>query len=493
MSQPFDARLREAVQLENAGRVADAIAAYERLLTEWPALPESWFNLAVLRRRAGQFDAALDAYRQALERGVSQPEEAHLNRGVIFADHLRQDVDAERELAAALALNPRYVPALFNLANLQEDLGRREEALATYERLLAIEARHDEALARYASLRGVTSAGDPLIARLREAIARTGVPAAGAASLGFALGKLLDSCGAHDEAFDACAAANRASRASVAGRAPLYDRAGQEAQFDALMAAFRTRRIMSDSLAATSGQRAPRSVFICGMFRSGSTLVEQVLARHPRVTAGGELDLLPRLTRAELAPFPQSMAQITPQALERIAAKYLDALARRFPGAELVTDKRPDNFRYIGLIKALFPDARIIHTTRDPLDNCLSIFFLHLDQRMGYALDLMDTGHHSVQYRRLMAHWKALYGDDILDFGYEEFVRAPRPAIERLLAFCNLDWDDACLSPEHGAGAVKTASVWQVRRPIHRDSSGRAAHYARQLAPLAAWLRGAGL
>jgi tetratricopeptide (TPR) repeat protein len=269
MSQPFDARLREAVQLENAGRVADAIAAYERLLTEWPALPESWFNLAVLRRRAGQFDAALDAYRQALERGVSQPEEAHLNRGVIFADHLRQDVDAERELAAALALNPRYVPALFNLANLQEDLGRREEALATYERLLAIEARHDEALARYASLRGVTSAGDPLIARLREAIARTGVPAAGAASLGFALGKLLDSCGAHDEAFDACAAANRASRASVAGRAPLYDRAGQEAQFDALMAAFRTRRIMSDSLAATSGQRAPRSVFICGMFHTG--------------------------------------------------------------------------------------------------------------------------------------------------------------------------------------------------------------------------------
>ena len=187
------------------------------------------------------------------------------------------------------------------------------------------------------------------------------------------------------------------------------------------------------------------------------------------------------------------MARVVPQALERIAAKYLDTLARRFPGRDIVTDKRPDNFRYIGLIKALFPDARIIHTTRDALDNCLSIFFLHLDQRMDYALDLLDTGHHYAQYRRLMAHWKALYGDDILDVGYEEFVRAPRPAIERLLAFCGLDWDDACLSPERGAGAVKTASVWQVRRPIHRESSGRAANYARQLAPLAAWFRAQGI
>ena len=130
MSQAFDARLREAVQLENAGRVVDAIAAYERLLAEWPALPESWFNLAVLRRKAGRFDAALDAYRHAIERGVSHPEEAHLNRGVIHADHLRQDAAAERELAAALALNPRYLPALLNLANLQEDLGRRDAALA---------------------------------------------------------------------------------------------------------------------------------------------------------------------------------------------------------------------------------------------------------------------------------------------------------------------------------------------------------------------------
>ena len=112
------------------------------------------------------------------------------------------------------------------------------------------------------------------------------------------------------------------------------------------------------------------------------------------------------------------------------------------PDAAVVTDKRPDNFLYVGLIKSLFPDARIVHTTRDPLDNCLSVHFLHLDHAMGYALDLMDTAHYYRQYRRLMAHWKSLYGDDILDFDYDTFVRDPGPAVERLLAFCGLDWEE---------------------------------------------------
>lgn len=499
MPQSPDAQLREAVQLEKAGRVLDAIAAYERLLTAWPALAESWFNLAVLRRRAGRFDAALDAYRQALDHGVSQPEEVHLNRGVIYADHLRQDDAAERELAAALALNPRYVPALLNLANLQEDLGRRDAALATYERLLSIDAQNDEALARYATLRGATNVDDPLIGRLRAGIARAGAAAAGAASLGFALGKLLDACGAHDDAFEAYAAANRASRASLAVRGPVYDRESARAQVDALMAAFPAG---AGPGAGTSGTRgaaaavaagAPQLIFICGMFRSGSTLVEQVLARHPHVSAGGELALLPALVREDLAPYPASVARLTPARRGQLAAKYLAGVAQRFPGATVVTDKRPDNFLHIGLVKTLFPQAKIVHTTRNPLDNCLAIYFLHLDPRMGYALDLLDTGHQYVQYRRLMAHWKALYGGDILDFDYDRFVREPRAGVERLLAFCGLDWSDACLAPERAAGAVKTASVWQVRRPIHRESSGRSAHYARQLAPLAAYLRDAGV
>jgi tetratricopeptide (TPR) repeat protein len=475
--------LHEAVLLERSGRLPEAEAAYERLLARWPDLPESWYNLAVLQRRAGRFDAALASYRQALDRGVSKPEEVHLNRGVIYSDFLRQDAAAEEELRAALALNPDYVPALVNLANLKEDLGQRDEALAVYERILALEPDSSEALARYAELKSVPTPDDPLVARLDRALSRRGATSSETARLGFALGKVLDACGAHDRAFDAYAAANRRSRECAGPLATLYDRGQQERFVDQLIEAFG-----QDRLPAVARASSPRPIFICGMFRSGSTLTEQVLARHPEVAAGGEIDFLPTLVRTELSPYPARMAQLARPRLEEIAARYLASLSRLFPGAANVTDKRPDNFLHIGVIKTLFPDARIVHTTRDPLDNCLSIYFLHLDHSMGHALDLMDTGHYYRQYRRLMAHWKARYGADILDFDYDSFVRAPRPAVERLLEFCGLGWEENCLSFHRATNAVKTASVWQVREPLYQRSSGRWRNYARQLAPLRVYL-----
>jgi len=159
-----------------------------------------------------------------------------------------------------------------------------------------------------------------------------------------------------------------------------------------------------------------------------------------------------------------------------------------FSGAVHVTDKRPDNFLYLGLIKRLFPGARIINTTRDPLDNCLSVWFLHLDHSMGYAVDLLDTAHYYRQYRRLMGHWKSLFGADILDFDYDEFVRAPRPAVEKLLAFCELDWEEGCMAFHQVRNAVKTASAWQVREPLYQHASGRARNYAQHVDRLRAEL-----
>jgi tetratricopeptide (TPR) repeat protein len=475
--------LREAVLLERAGRLPEAAAAYDSLLARWPDLPDSWYNLALLQRKLRRFDAALDSYQQALDRGVSRPEEVHLNRGVIYSDCLRQEDAAERELNTALGLNPNYVPALINLANLKLDLGQRDEALAIYERILAIDPGYYEALARYANLKPVLGPDDPLVGRLKQALADSGATWADKAGLGFALGKMLDDCRAYDQAFDAYAAANRASRESAGPHAVLYDRRRQELFVDQLIASFaRDRSTVSAPLPAA------RPIFICGMFRSGSTLTEQVLAGHSRVTAGGEIDFVPRLVQTELAPFPARMMQVSSSQLEELAARYLASLAKVYPGADHVTDKRPDNFLYIGLIKTLFPNARIIHTTRDALDNCLSVFFLHLDHSMGYALDLTDTAHYYRQYQRLMTHWKALFGADILDFDYDAFVREPRPAVERLLAFCGLDWEENCMSFHRVSNAVKTASVWQVREPLYQRSSGRWRNYARHLDPLRPYL-----
>ncbi|MBL8544615.1 MAG: sulfotransferase [Hyphomonadaceae bacterium] len=477
------ALLRQAGALRQAGRFAEAERAYVEALRRWPHMADSWYNLGYVQRQLGKYDAALHAYQQAIDRGASQPEEIRLNRAVIFADHVHDDAAAERELREALRLSPRYLPALLNLGNLQEDRGQRGEARACYERVLELAPRDSEALARLANVSSFKDASDPLIARLQAALDRPDLAAAEKASAAFALGRALDSTGAFGAAFGAYTRANAFSRASF-GAAARYDRAAQERFIDRIIAAFP----QAPAPSATHAKRAP--VFICGMFRSGSTLTEQILAGHPRITAGGELAFLPRLVQQRLAPFPEAAARLDAAAAAQLAGEYRAMLERSFPGADLVTDKRPDNFLYIGLIKRLFPEAKIVHTVRHPLDNILSIYFLHLDPSMSYALDLEDAAHYYREYRRLMRHWKKLFGDDILDVSYDDLVRNPEAEVGALLAFLGLEWSDACLAFQARKNSVKTASVWQVREPLYQRASGRWRHYATQLAPAAAYLEG---
>jgi tetratricopeptide (TPR) repeat protein len=477
--------LEAAAKLEQQGQVAEAIAAYQQLLEFWPGLPDCWYNLARLQRQAGQYARALASYQEALERHVTRPEEVHLNRGVIFSDYLNQYDAAERELKKALGINPAYVPALINYANLYEDLGRRELAAQMYERMLALEPDSSTALARYAGLKNFSDPNDPLIERLRAALKKTDISLAARAHVEFALGRALDACGSFEAAFQTYRQANRHSRESAPPGTGYYDLALQEKFTDQLIGVFAKSTPPVWQPQAASGERAlAQPVFICGMFRSGSTLLEQLLAGHPGITAGGELDFIPSAVNTFLAPFPSSFPSVSADQLSRLAADYRVMLAERFPAAGYVTDKRPDNFLYIGLIKALFPQAKIIHTVRDALDNCLSIYFLHLDQGMSYALDPMDIGHYYRQYRRVMRHWRALFGDDIVDVSYDALVRDPKSEIKQALGFLGLPWDERCLAVPASGRAVKTASVWQVREPIHGRSSGRARHYEKQLQEL---------
>jgi hypothetical protein len=143
---------------------------------------------------------------------------------------------------------------------------------------------------------------------------------------------------------------------------------------------------------------------------------------------------------------------------------------------------------YLGLIKRLFPDAKIVHTTRNPLDNCLSIFFLHLEQRMSYALNLMDIGHYYREYRRLMAHWKTEFSADIFDFDYDALIKEPQIQMQRLCAFLGLEWPGQVPLVAARSAAIRTASNWQVREPLYSTSSGRARHYADELKELRDYL-----
>ncbi|MBY0562595.1 MAG: sulfotransferase [Hyphomonadaceae bacterium] len=465
MTEDISHLLERAGRLREAGAYGEAATAYEKVLALRPDLAPSWYNLGWVQRRLGLPQAALNSYQRALDLGIECPEEVRLNRAVILSDDLLDAVSAEQELLAALASNPHYLPAALNYANLDEDRGRKGAAAQRYRSILTAHPQCWEALSRLANCTRFETDCDPVIGQLRDATARADVKGPDRASLLFALARALDECGCYDEAFSTYVRANSAAREG----APRYDRARQEALIQRLIDT-------PTPPAANLEPAKPQVIFICGMFRSGSTLLERVLAAHPKVSAAGETALLP----LALSKFVNA-SNPTREQVAAAADFYRQSAARAFPTAEFVTDKRPDNFLRIADLKAMFPEAKIVRTVRDPLDNCLSVFFLHLDPSMSYAFDLQDIAHYLGQERRLLRHWKERFGADLHNFDYDQFVRRPREVLEEVLAFCGLPWNDDCLAFYERDALVKTASVWQVRRPLHAESSGRWRRYERHV------------
>ena len=462
MSSP-GAGLDAAAGLENAGRFADAEVSYRSFIEAAPQHAVARFNFACFLRRRGRLDEALEEHQAALDLAIEQPEEVLSNMAVIQTE-LRRDAAAKLLLERALAINPTYLPALFNLALYHEEYGDRALALGLFRRILDLDPAWTDALVRIAHAERVTDPEGDVVRRLRRAVRRSSLDPLARESLYFALGKALDDCGRYADAFEQYSEGNRISRA----RLSRYDPGTVERGVDQVIEAFGPERIAGAKPASDKPL-----VFITGMYRSGSTLFEQVLAAHPRVTAGGELDWFMR--------FPLSL---DPNDWTTIAGGYLDHLRTRFAGADIVTNKRPDAFAYLGMLKAVFPNARFVNTVRDPRDIALSIWFQQFDGRLGYAADLVNIAHHHRQYAKLMAHWRRLFGGNIFDADYDAFVRDPRRETERLLEFVGLGWHEGCLDFQRNANRVRTASVTQVREPLYRNSSGRWRNYERQLAPL---------
>lgn len=464
--------LNHANRLLREGRGGEAIAAFKALLAVRPDFPDAWFNLAYLQRQAREFEAALASYGEALARDVTGPEEAHVNRAAILSEFLDRPDDAETELHAAVALNPRFVVAWLNLGNLYEDLGDVARARDAYERALEAAPGHGRALARLTAIDAFEGEAKARIAALQAALRRPGLSHDEAAEIAFALGNAFDAAGNYESAFQHFDFANRVVRERL-GAAGRYDPEAHERLIDAIIAA-------PPPVPVEDNESEP-PIFICGMFRSGSTLAEHILGRHSRVTAGGEIDMIPALVGSELQPYPQALAGADSNKLARLRAGYVDHVRKLHPEADRVTDKRPDNFLYIGLIKALFPRAKIVHTVREPLDNILSIYFLYFDDSVRYGWRLDSIAHWFGQYRRLMAHWKDLFGDDIFDLPYDRLVSGPGPVLHGLQDFLGLDRENL-LEEKSEQSAVRTPSAWQVRKPLHGRSSGRWRNYKNHVA-----------
>ncbi|WP_237057986.1 tetratricopeptide repeat-containing sulfotransferase family protein [Microbulbifer sediminum] len=467
----LDYLLRLASECDAAGLPEDSIAAYRKALAINANLPNSLFNMARQLKKLGQYREAAAAYELAIERGVSSQEEVYNNLALVYSE-LQDQEASEKCLQHALSVNPDYIPAIFNLASLEEERGHKDAARRLYEQVLSIDGNYFPALSRLAYLNDTSKADDPLITRLRRALQQEGVPPLEREELGFALGKVLDECGEYDAAFAAYQSANNLGRR----RFRPYDPVAQERLVDSIIATF--DREWYGRLPVIS-DLAP--VFICGMLRSGSTLLERVLAGHSRVRAGGELEFIPRLVKQLGDAYPLSLPERGEEFLRHTAQEYQEFVRERLGNPSVFTDKRPDNFLHLGLIKSMFPEAKILWTRRGVLDNCLSIYFQQLGGGMSYSVDLESIGHYYRQQVRLMDYWKSLFPDSIQEVHYEEFVQSPRDVLGRVLGFLGLDWEDACLDFTRSEGHVRTASIWQVRKPLYQRSSGRFVHYRKFL------------
>jgi tetratricopeptide (TPR) repeat protein len=476
-----DAWANLGAALSGLGRLPEAIAACQTRVELEPASAEAHAALAVAWLGAGQVDQAVLAARRAT---ALRPDDAlahiHLGNGLREQGEITGAIAAYRR---AVALAPDDVSAWVNLGVGLQEAGEAAEAAAAISQALAIDPRSAAAWAVHAGLKTFT-AEDPDLGALCALLAEAGDEATeDRIQLEFTLGKAFMDMGDADRAFAHLGVGNRLHRARLA-----YD-----VRADVEDMAQIARSLTGAELARLGGGGDPseRPLFIVGMPRSGTTLAEQILASHPRVHGAGELARLEHVAAARLGPMrspsarAQALSNLTASDLAAMGADYVAAVSAIAPGYARVTDKMPSNFRLAGLIHLMLPHARIVHCRRDPVDTCLSCYAQKFSRGQDFTYDLRELGLYYRAYEDLTAHWRSILPPDrFTEVIYEEVVEDLEGQARRLIAFCGLDWDEACLDFHRTARPVRTASVNQVRQPLYRTSVARWKAYEKHLGPL---------
>ena len=378
---------------------------------------ERLFTAGLAFHTAGRVEEGIACYRTAL---IFEPGYADAHNNLAIALMSRGEVDqAAFHFEGALARRPGSAEAHNNLANWLATQGRMERALEHYGRAIALRPDYAEAHFNRAEIRKFR-VGEAELAELEALAGRPGLPVSDRIHLHFGLGKALEDCGEYGRAFEQWRLGNAAKRAQIR-----YDEAQAESVFARAKSVF-TRELMGRFEGA--GEPSAMPIFVLGMPRSGSTLVEQILASHAQVHAAGELPVLEQV----MAAF--SGAQLDSAVLRRMGQAYVARVLAMANGKARVVDKLPGNFLHIGLIRMMLPNARIIHTVRNPIDTCLSCYSKLFTESQLFSYDLGELGRHYRRYDDLMAHWRsALPEGSILDVSYEDVVNdvsggsAPRP------------------------------------------------------------------
>jgi len=444
----------------------EAAACFRRALDLKPEFPEAWGNLGNTLKDLGAPDEAAACYRRALE---LKPDfaELHNNLGSVLKDQGRLD-EAIACYRRALDLRPDYAEAWHNLGGGFLRQGRFGEAFTA--QIQALRFGNDPCLSYYelSCCRRFTRADHTLIAEIESALQTQGLSGSGQALLHFALGKISDDLGEYESAIRHFDQANRLQRGSR-----VFDASKSVAFMEWSIAT--SQGVPQNAVSGLASSDSELPIFIVGMPRSGTTLVEQILASHPGIAAGGEIGFWTETLQNVWAGATGRFDAAASQAAIR---DYLDRLADMAPGALRVTDKMPHNFMILGHLSRLFPRARIIHCRRNPTDTALSIYFTRFTRAHDYSYSRRAIVDYYREYSRLMEHWRAvLPSDRFIEIDYENLVAVPDSASRRLVAFCGLEWDDACLASDRTERPISTASAWQARQPIYRSSAERWRHY----------------
>lgn len=433
------------VALAEANLFAEAVEAYKAALKINPAYGLAANNMGTALESLKNEDAAIEAYRQAIKVNVKHAE-AQNNLGAILSARGKLD-EAKACFAASIEGNPNFIFAHYNLCTLKK-YTKNDPHLAVLEGMLAqVPQMSDEAKMRF----------------------------------WFSIGKAWEDTGRYDDAFKAYQSGNRLKRASFQ-----YDVSKMENIVDDVVKRFDKALVQKKS--NTCDDETP--IFIVGMPRSGTTLIEQILSSHSKVYGAGELQIFSEMLMQEQgvkneAAYMDWLLTADDDALLRIGEKYVEHIKGLDAKAVRISDKMPGNFFYVGLIHKVLPNAKIIHSIRNPMDVCVSNYSRLFNESMPFAYDLEELGRYSRVCDKLMAHWKdVLPKGTILDMVYEDNVADLETQAKKLIAFCGLDWEEACLEFYKNKRHVKTASIAQVRKPIYKSSVARWENYKHHLAPL---------
>lgn len=474
--------IRLGASLMARGKIPEAEACYRQMCSIWPDHADARFGLGFICNKQFKYDEAEVHFRSAIK---SRPDfcAACTALGISLRYQGKLE-EAMASLQRALELEPDDLDALLEKASLLETLGDHDACHALLQPLIEHGVEHPRVAIIYAALARRFNCRGEAKFMLQNQLERDDLAASQQMNLRFAMGKLCDELGDYDAAFPHYRLANLLAHRG-------FDAGANRTQFDRVIHAYSAAK---QRIRPRASNRSELPVFIVGMPRSGTSLVEQILASHPSVHGAGELwDInqiaasLPNRLGVPVS-YPQCLDSLTQNSADAIAENHLEKLAGLAPGAARVTDKMPHNFMNLGLIEILFPQAVVIHCVRDPRDTCLSCYFQYFGGSHDYAQDLAGLGAYYNQYLRLMEHWKSVLRIPILEVRYEDLIADQESLSRAMVEFCGLEWDDRCLRFHESGRIAKTASYDQVRRPIYSQSIGRWSHYEKHLAPLLAAL-----